>query len=94
MNETMWDGLVGAGMPLLIAFLNQSRWSKPVRGIVAVLACLLAAAVTVWLRGELDVANWTKTAMVITGVAMVSYHTWWKPSSIGPRVERATSTRV
>ncbi len=89
----MWSAVVGFFMPAAIAFVNQSRWSKPPKGIVAFGLCLIAAVVTVWVRGELSTGTWLHAALVLFLTAIGTYHTWWKPSGIGPTVEAATSTR-
>ncbi len=94
MNDlTMWSAIIGFVMPAAIAFVNQARWSKPLKGVVAFMLCMIAAAVTVWIRGEFVTGAWLHSAVVVFFAAVGTYHTWWKPSGIGPTVEAATSTR-
>lgn len=87
----MWSALVGALMPLAIALINQSHWSKAWRGIMAVGLCVIAAAVTCWLRGELNGSNYARSVLVVLTAALTTYHVWWKPSTIAPAIEAATS---
>jgi hypothetical protein len=89
--DTSVDALIGFALPLVIALINQWKWSPKVKGIVALLACVLAAVIAVALRGDLNWSDWRNTAVVVTGVALVSYHTLWKPSTVAPGLERATS---
>jgi hypothetical protein len=90
-DTTVLNALIGAAMPLLIAFVNQSHWSPKAKAVVAVLACALVAAFTEWVRGDVDWADWRGTALVIAGAALVSYKVWWQPSTIAPTVEAVTT---
>ena len=84
--------LLGTLMPLLIALVNQWRWPPPVKGIVALLVCGLAATAVAWLRGgQLDWHDWRRTALIVTGAALASYRMFWQPTQIAPRIEAATS---
>lgn len=86
------DLLIGlAVMPPLIAVLNQCRWSPPVKGVSALVACLLVALGMEFLRGPLAVSGWRDTAMVVAASAFASYKVWWRPSGIAPALEDATS---
>ncbi len=91
-TDTLANVWVGAALPLVIAVINQRRWPSPVKGLVALVCCAVAALATVWLRGPVDWSDWRSTATWITGAAFISYHTLWKPSTIAPKIEAATST--
>ena len=86
--------VVGMLLPLLISVVNQARWPKPVKGIVALLMCLLAAAVVEMVRGGLTFTgiDYGATVIVIFTTAFGFYQLLWKPSAIGPGIEAATST--
>lgn len=89
------DLLIGSAlMPPIIAVVNQPRFPSAVKGLVALLACLLAALVTEWVRGPIDLAGWRNTAVVVTGAALVLYRVWWQPSGIAPAIELVTSGRA
>lgn len=91
-DPTAVDALIGGIlMPLIIALINQWHWSSKLKAIVALLACMVAAAVVQWLRGPLNVHAWRDTLVVITGAALIMYHTWWRPSTIAPALEAATT---
>lgn len=90
-DSTMWAGIVGFGMPAVIALLNQCRWDSRIKAVVAFGACLLAALGTVWAQGDVDVRNWVRTSMIVFVAAIGTYHVWWKPSNIAPTIEAATS---
>lgn len=91
-DSTSFDLAVGGVvMPFVIALLNQSSWNPKLRGLVAFAACLGMAALLAAFHGTLTLDNWRDTAIVVTGSAMVMYHSLWKPSGLAPAVESATS---
>jgi ribose/xylose/arabinose/galactoside ABC-type transport system permease subunit len=81
----------GVVMPFLIAAVNQSYWNAKLKGAIAFLLCLGAAALLAALHGTLTLAQWRDTAIVVTGAALVMYHSLWKPSGIAPAVEDTTT---
>jgi peptidoglycan/LPS O-acetylase OafA/YrhL len=83
--------LGGVAMPFLIAAINQRGWDPKLKGTVAFLACLGAAAILAAIHGTLTLENWRDTAIVVTGASMVMYHALWKPSGLAPAVEDKTS---
>lgn len=87
----MWSLVVGVLLPPLVAMVNQPGWSAAAKGVVAVLASVVAAAVTVWLRGDLSGGTWLHSMLVVAVAAIASYQAWWKPTGIAPAIERATS---
>jgi hypothetical protein len=85
-------GLAAVVLPPLVAIINQRRWPAPVKGLVALAACLLYALLAVWLRGEIHFAQWRDVALTVAGSAFAAYRLWWQPSQIAPAIEAATST--
>lgn len=87
------DALVGMGMPLLVALVNQSHWSPKLRALVAVVLCALVGTAVEWVRGPLGIyaEGWRTTVLIVTGSALASYQLWWKPSTIAPTIEAVTT---
>lgn len=81
----------GVLMPFVIALINQSHWNPKVRGAVAFVLCLGAAALLAAMHGTLTWTHWRDTAVLVTGSAMVMYHALWKPSGLAPAVEDGTT---
>lgn len=85
--------LIGVVMPLVIALINQCHWTSKLKSLVAIVVCVGAAAITEAIRAgdAFSLANWRATAIVIAGAAVISYQTWWRPSTWAPSLEAATT---
>lgn len=90
-DSTAVDIVVGSLLPFAIALVNQRTWSPVVKGAVALAVCFVSAAIAESIRGDLDWHDWRNTVIVITGATLVSYHTFWKPSTVAPVVEDKTT---
>lgn len=89
----MWSLLVGVAMPALVAVIEQTGWSRTLRVFIGLAASAVAAFVTTWLvEGD---ALWNQgmfhAFLLIAVASWASYQSFWKPSNIAPRIERATS---
>lgn len=87
----LWSTIVGFVLPPVLAVLMQSRWRPEVKGLVAFLACLVAATGTVTLQGHLGdgTALTTSFLLIFTG-AIATYRLYWRPTGIAPTIERTT----
>jgi len=90
-NDVVIDGLIGSGLPLIIAALNAEHWSGRVKAVVALLVCVAAATVAQVIRGELHWVDWRSAVLVIAGASLASYHLLWRPSTIAAGIESATT---
>ena len=90
-NLGQWSALVGILLPLLVAVVEQQHYPSWLRSLIGDLACGFAAVVTAYLQGNLDFHNWYSSAVVIFALAKTSYLAVWKPSTVAPRIEAATS---
>jgi VIT1/CCC1 family predicted Fe2+/Mn2+ transporter len=90
-NLAMWSALVGTLLPLLVAFVNRSSWSSGAKATVALLSSAAAGAVTAWLNGDLSGRDVTTAVLIVATATVASYHGFWKPTTIAPALEEATS---
>lgn len=99
MDETVKDlgiaTLVGAALPVLIAFIVQPGWSDAARSVVAFIICILGAIVAALFAPGVDIGgpsfDWVAWFGVVYGSAMVSYKNLYKPTGVAPKIEVATS---
>lgn len=88
----MWSTLVGFLMPALVAVINKYTWPSWLKGIVAVVSCIIAGGVTAWLSGDINGMPLVKSILIVLVATLGSYHVWWKPTGIAPAIEKSTST--
>lgn len=86
-----WGALIGVVLPLLIAVLNQPRWTPQQRQLLAVGVSTVAGVGTVIASGNFDLQNWLVTIAAVIGAAQAAYAVLWKPTNIAPTIETKTS---
>lgn len=84
------SALVAQFMPPLIAVIVRQSWSSQVKGLVAIVLCLLVAIPIVYLQGQWNSESYLTSAITVFTLTAVMYRQFWKPSGIAPRIERAT----
>ncbi|MET4618710.1 hypothetical protein ABIE18_000133 [Arthrobacter sp. 2762] len=87
---TLWLLAVGFFSPLVIAVIQQSRWSVRKQSIVAFLFYVAVAAITAWLAGIFNTAGIIVAILVIFITAGNSYKLLWKPTGVAPAIQAAT----
>lgn len=91
-NLQMWSLLVGFLAPLLIAAVQQPKWTSKTRAIVQVLSSLVIGAGTALFNGQLDsVKNTTSAILVVLVASMSSYESVWKKTGWTAAIEAKTS---
>lgn len=94
--ELTVPGILGFLAPLLVAVVNQPRWSSRVRRIIAIVVSLILAVLALAITGGLSAVNGdfrsiAVAVLAVIGVAQVAYAILWKPTGITNAVESATS---
>lgn len=87
----MWSLVVGFFMPLIIAAVQRSSWSNPVRALVALVMCIIAAFGTVWLAGDFNTDDVVSSILLVLVTSIATYKGLWKPTEVAPKIEAATS---
>jgi hypothetical protein len=98
LTETMGIGAtIGFLAPILIAAIIQSDWSKGAQGVVALLICVVCAALGSFLTDNVQLNdpswNWVTWFGSIWGVAVISYMAIWKPTNVAPTIEDKTNLK-
>lgn len=86
----LWLLAVGFFSPLVIAVIQQSRWSVRRQSIVAFAFYVVVAAVTAWLQGIFNTFGIIAAFLAIFVTAATAYRNLWKPTGIAPAIEAAT----
>ena len=87
-NLALWSGIIGFGMPILIAGLNKEAWPSQAKALVAFAACLVVAAIEVWIKGELSATDYVTAALVILASSITFYKGFWLPTGVAPIIEK------
>lgn len=90
-----WALVVGFFLPIVIAVVQQPKWSPALSAVVAFLACGVAAAGTIYFGGaQWDRDHIVNTFLVILVSTIATYHGFWRPTNIAPKIETVTSPGV
>jgi hypothetical protein len=86
----LWLLAVGFFSPLVIAVIQQTRWSARRQSLVAFAFYVVVAAVTAWLQGIFTGFGLVTAFLVIFVTAATAYRNLWKPTGVAPAIEAAT----
>lgn len=87
---TQVAALVGTFLPLVIAVVQRQHWRNSIRVAVGVAACALAAVVTSYTKGQLNLHDLATSGFIIFTLTKTTYLSVWKPSGISTKIETAT----
>lgn len=87
-NLMLYSSVVATLLPGLVALINNSRWSREVKGIVSALAAIVAGAGLTAVAGEWNGDDMVRTVLVVLFLSQAIYQLFWKPSGIAGRLER------
>lgn len=90
-NLTQWSAIVAFFIPLIVAFLNQQKWTAQAKAVVFFVVAVVAAGMTAYLQGDLTGKRWLDSALIIVAAGAAFYHGFWKPIGTAPKIEKATS---
>lgn len=90
-NLQMWSLIVGFFLPPVLAIVEQTRWSNPLRAIVAFAACAIAGAGTAYFQGDLTGRRFVEAGLVVLVTGLATYQSFWKPSGIAAAIESHTN---
>jgi len=85
-----WTVIVGLLLPLIIAVINRTTWTAPLKALVALLVCVVAAAGDLYFKGQLSTGAWAANAVAIFFVVVTAYVGFWKPTGIAESIEKRT----
>lgn len=91
MNAESIALIVGVLIPALISVVKQANLKKVWNTLIAIAVCGLAGLATVWGAGQLNFADWLKTAGIILGAASTVYAMFWRPSGIDTWIDNLTT---
>lgn len=87
----MWSLIVGFLLPPALAVVQQTPWSSGLKAVVAFAASAVAGAGTAYFAADLTGRSFVSSALVVLVAAISTYHGFWKPTKVGPRIEEVTN---
>ena len=90
-DAQMWALIVGFGLPLLVAVIQQPRWSNPIRVAMSVATAIVAGAGTAYFSGEFTGRGIVSCVLVVLVASIATYQNLWKPTKIAPLIEAKTT---
>ncbi len=86
-TPALWALAVGFFSPPVISLILQSRWSPRKKALVAFVFYLVVAAVTAYVQGLFNTADYIRLALLVFLLAVASYKAVWHPTGIAPAIE-------
>lgn len=83
--------VVGFFLPVVLSVLIQTGWDKRVQSVVAFFVSALAAAATLYVKGDLTGKTWVSATLIILVTAIATYHGLWKSTGVAPSIESRTN---
>lgn len=88
---TMWSLIVGFASPLLIAVVQQPKWSNATRAVVTALIAVLLGLGTAYFNDMFSGQDIVGSVLVVLVSAITTYKGLWHPVGLAPAIENATS---
>jgi len=88
---TMWSLIVGTLAPLVIALVQQPKWSTRTRTVVGFVGALILGTGTAFFQGDFTGRNITSSVLIVLVASLSTYKHLWTPAGVAPAVEGATS---
>lgn len=93
-NLEMWQLVVGALLPGLVAFLKNMAWPDYVKIIILFgLSCLVAVA-EIFIAGQFTAGNFIGNALKVAFLATAAYAWIWKPTGADAKVAKSIGLGV
>lgn len=88
----LWSLGLGFVAPIVLAFIQQPKWSDRTRALITFGFSILVGAGNVYFNGDLSkAADWTSAILIVLIAAISTYKGFWKPTQIAPAIEEKTS---
>lgn len=88
-----WATVSGFFVPLVMAVINQPKWSKELKTLLHFVVCMAVAAIQLQLDGTLTPSAFFPNALAVLSTSIVIFHGVMKPSGLADVVEVSTSPR-
>lgn len=85
-----WTVIVGILLPLVIAAINRTAWTSPLKAVSALLVCVVAAAGELFFKGQFSMGNLAQNGVAVFFMVVTTYKGFWQPTGIASAIETRT----
>ncbi len=86
-----WAIVSGFFLPLLIAVIVQTHWSREFKTATGFVVCMAATAVQLGIQQKLSAHNFFPTMLLVLTVSISTFQHFWKPLGVANAIEKGTS---
>lgn len=87
----MWKVIAAVVLPLLLSIIVKQGWSKAVKAVIALIACIAVATGDAFFAGTLSLVNAGKDILVVFFIVVTTYKGFWLPTGIAPKIEKTVN---
>lgn len=88
---SQWNMVLGVAMPLIVALIIQSHWTKPIKASAALFTCMGASLITLFLQGKLTEFNYVFGTLGLLSQTGIYFQAFWGPTGIARALEFYTT---
>lgn len=91
--QVIWQtGLISLLMPLIVATVVRSDWSRTAKEITVIITCSIAGVISVLATGQ-DLSNLAIVVPIMIALTREFYARYWKGTGIAGWLEELTTPR-
>jgi hypothetical protein len=70
--------VTSTGVPLIVQVLKGANWPKWAKYVLAALVSLAVGGLTATTQGQIDVADWAKSVIIVFTVSKIAYDSFFR----------------
>lgn len=90
-DEAMWAIVVGFLSPPVLAIIEQTKWAKWLRSVVAFAWSVVAGVGTIYFTGTFTGLKTVTVILLVFVTAISFYKGFWKPTGVAPQIESSSN---
>jgi ABC-type uncharacterized transport system permease subunit len=87
----MWNAIVAAVMPAIVALVQQPNWEKWLRATVTLVACLIGGLATTYFTDQWNAEDIVTSVLMVFAATLAFHASFFKPTGISDAIEGRTS---
>lgn len=91
-NLLMWNAIVAAGLPMLLAILQQPTFPRWARATITLVASIIGGLATTYFSGQWNPEDVVTSVLTIFAATLAFHTAFFKPTGITDAIENATSS--